>query len=221
VPIDISCPECGKEYYLADTQLGKKVECRGCKGKFLVEDKEDDRRRKSRKDDDDDRPRKSRKDDEDDRDPDRKSSRDKGRDEEGDRKPRDKARPGKSNMLLWGLIGGGGGLVLLVGVVIVLVVTLGGNKVTKENYDKLNKDMTEQQVLAIMGKPTREDADGGLNDMGMFGGKKPAKGKGMTVKAMVWESGKNQIQVTWLGDKIWVISGTFDEGGGRQSVHMK
>jgi hypothetical protein len=79
VPIATFCPQCSKEYHLADSQRGKTVVCRGCDAAFVVEDEErrpagrsrrdeeeDDRPRRSRREDDDDRPRRSRRDEEDD-----------------------------------------------------------------------------------------------------------------------------------------------------------
>jgi len=35
--IEMDCPHCGKQYSLAETQVGKKVRCRGCDDTFVVE----------------------------------------------------------------------------------------------------------------------------------------------------------------------------------------
>jgi predicted Zn finger-like uncharacterized protein len=40
--IQIGCPRCRESYRLPDTQLGKRVRCRGCGETFLVQQEEDD-----------------------------------------------------------------------------------------------------------------------------------------------------------------------------------
>jgi hypothetical protein len=68
----------------------------------------------------------------------------------------------------------------------VFVAGCGGSKVTKENADKIKKDMAEKDVKDILGEPTKtEEAE--------FGGIK--------LKVSTWEGGGKKIQVGWKDGK--------------------
>jgi len=105
MPIKVDCPNCGHNYSLADTQLGKLVKCKSCSEPFEVrpvkssvqsangarkttrrdEDEEDDRpSRKAANRDEDDRPVRRRSRDDDDDDP---PARGRSRDEDEDDRP--------------------------------------------------------------------------------------------------------------------------------------
>jgi predicted Zn finger-like uncharacterized protein len=155
VPIEVNCPHCGKVYRLAESQVGKKVECRKCSEGFTVrapDDREEERPRSRDRDrdrdrDDDDRPRRRDRDDPDDDDRPRR----RGRDAEDDR-PRRRKSGGMSGLMLGLLIGGP--ILLVLVVVLILVFTMGGglgNRVTQANADRIKMGMSEAEVNAIIG----------------------------------------------------------------------
>jgi len=47
--------------------------------------------------------------------------------------------------------------ILALFVFVAILVGCGGSKVTRENYDKIQRGMTTQQVIEIMGKPKSID----------------------------------------------------------------
>jgi SmpA / OmlA family len=74
---------------------------------------------------------------------------------------------------------------LLLGVALcVFLVGCGATKVNKANYDKVKQGMTEAQVIDILGAPTDT---------------KPSMGGG---KLLIWKSGTNIVNVTFLKDKV-------------------
>ncbi len=202
--IEMTCPSCDKGYSLADSQLGKKVRCKGCDETFVVEEPrrarrgrdDDDRDRDDRpgrrgRDDDDDRGRDDRgrpyrgrdRDDEDDRDRDRDRGRgrDWDRDDDDDGRPKPRRRSGGGSWLPLILGIGGGVLALVLIIVVVLFATGGlGSRVTKENFAKVKSGMTEAELTAILGTPrdAGKDAEDKLDALGgiagMFGKKVPA-----------------------------------------------
>jgi len=72
---------------------------------------------------------------------------------------------------------------LLIAVCLTLSGCGGPSKVTKENADKIKKDMNEAEVKAILGEPNiKQDV------MGM--------------KQMVWKEGNKTITVQFMNDKV-------------------
>jgi hypothetical protein len=221
VPIETACPDCRKSYSLADTQRGKTVVCRACKATFVVEDEEDRRpSRASRRDEEDDRPsRRTRRDEDDrDRDPDRRPSRrDRDEEEEG-RRTNKKQRSGGGGLLLWLLIGGGGGLLLLCGGVVVAFLfaigKIGPNRVTKENFNKVQRGMSQAELEDVLGlgKDTTEQS---LAELERVGGKALANAMRQSgYKFLTWERGENKITATLRQNKAQSFTGVFvDENG--------
>jgi hypothetical protein len=70
-----------------------------------------------------------------------------------------------------------------------------GDKVTKANYDKLKKNMTEKEVVALLGEPTAT----GTADVPQFG----------KVKEATWKGGKDEILVLFKGEKLVHKQSTF------------
>lgn len=69
---------------------------------------------------------------------------------------RGRSGSGMSQGLFWGLVGGGIGVaVLIVLVVVVIVVQSETGRANPENFQRVRQGMTEQEVIAIMGPPTR------------------------------------------------------------------
>jgi predicted Zn finger-like uncharacterized protein len=163
--IQATCPHCSQTYSLADTQIGKKVRCKGCSEGFVVRDSAAGRR-PSRQDDDD---------------------------YEEPRKP----RPKKKGMPIGLLVGLGIGA-------FVLLCCLGGggvllyfynpfvNKVTAENFDKIQYGMTEAEVKDILGRPSDE------TDLG----------KG--VKSMIWKNSNGVIEAKFYQGKLAGKAGSFN-----------
>jgi DNA-directed RNA polymerase subunit RPC12/RpoP len=150
--ITTNCPNCEREYKLADTQEGKTVRCKDCGEKFVVEaprrpraeDEEDDhrpRRRSARARDDEEEeervstvptrarrgPARARDDEEEEERPRRRSSPDRDEEEEEERPRRRPTKKGGVPLWAW-LAGGGGLLVVVVGVVVLVVVLRKGDK---------------------------------------------------------------------------------------------
>jgi len=70
-----------------------------------------------------------------------------------------------------------------------------GGKVTKANYDKLKKDMTEKAVVALLGEPTKTAS----REVPQFG----------KVKEAVWKGGKDEILVLFKAEKLIHKQSTF------------
>ncbi len=202
MPISISCPNCGKDYNLADSQRGKKVACRQCDRPFVVEDGSARAGRDER--------------DEDERD--RRRERDRERDREPPRRTRRVRRSG-GGLVLW-LLMGGGLAVLVVTLVVALVLTLGvfgPSKVTPENYARLRTGMSEAEVRAVLGKPTRDATQEAFDKALRLTGRADLVNKandGRT-KVLLWESGKNRVTVTLRDDRLIGSTGSFEASGKR------
>jgi outer membrane protein assembly factor BamE (lipoprotein component of BamABCDE complex) len=76
-------------------------------------------------------------------------------------------------------------------VAFVLAGVVGCNKVSRENYDKVQPGMTVQQVKDILGNPD-ETKSGGVNVLGVSADK----------TTMTWKSGDKNITVTFVGDNV-------------------
>jgi predicted Zn finger-like uncharacterized protein len=192
MPIQIHCPACSQSYTLADSQAGKRVRCKSCSETFLVPASEqicdvvavEEVVPQRRRDFDD----------------------------EYDYRPR--RRPVRSQGVpawVWIVIGGAAFL-LLAGGVVAIVLTVGGNKVTQENYNKLRDGMTEAEVRSILGRPTEETdpttalgrhAMGSKNPLAAFQGFLPS------AKVLVWKSGKNTIMVILINGQLTGRMGNF------------
>src|SRR5262249_17790521 len=129
MPIAVHCPRCGTQYSLADEQRGKRVLCRECSEPFYAEET--------------DHP--------------PPPPRPAPRAHDGpprDREPDGRLRrgPGGGMLLLWLALGGG--VLLLSAAGFVAVFLWGGfgpDRVTPQNYTQLRLDMTEAEVVAILG----------------------------------------------------------------------
>jgi hypothetical protein len=74
------------------------------------------------------------------------------------------------------------------------------SKITKANFDKIEKDMTLDQVEAILGDG-QPQGDGSL--VGAQAGiDVNAGGRSPSTTDYVWESGNNKITVTFRGGKV-------------------
>jgi hypothetical protein len=216
MPIATSCPNCHTKYTLADNQLDKTVLCRSCQRPFLVSEdvpagetykgpgssatrprlRDAERRRD---DYDRDRDRDYDRDRDRGRDYDRDRDRDRYRDRPVSADPHDiRDRPRRRRaagvpVVVWLMIAGGA-TVLVITVVLVLVFTLGfGGRVNQANYHRLQRGMSEAEVIAILGQPHEVQAPG-------FG-----------VKLMGWRSGSTKIAVVLSNGKL---TGKFFEAPG-------
>jgi predicted Zn finger-like uncharacterized protein len=180
MPIKTSCPHCSRSYALADTQQGKTVRCKGCNQTFVVRDGAAPRSAAPARDAAEDRP-----------------------------APRP-ARVKKSGLPTWVLVVGGcGALVLLVGCLggvgtIAWLATSGlRNKVTEENYKKIQMGMSEAEVKAILGEPTAvEDVGQAANRLGLGGNL-------FAMRVLVWKNGNNQITLGFRNDKVATMMSQF------------
>ncbi len=190
MPIKTACPRCAKAYNLADSLSGKQVRCKSCDTPFYVNggeeeeafacelaDEESPRKRsrpsaRDERDDEDGRPRRRKKD----------------QDEEEAEAPRSrKKRKSKSSMgLVIGLVAGGGGLLLII-LIVALVLILGGSSFSVENFKKIRAGMTEQEVIALVGRPDQ------TLDMGGFGIKS---------KSLIWRNRHGDFTVSMLNGKV-------------------
>src|SRR5262245_17967498 len=178
--IPTSCPACGQEYNLADSQLGKHVQCRRCGGAFAVRaaappspPPEDRPRRRPRDDYDDPPPRRR-----------RRSS-------------------GMPVGLLIGLILGGLALVVFItGFALWASGTLLPNRVTAENFQKLRLGMTEPEVIAILGPGEETTTHLGLGGIPL--------GTDPRYKVLRWQRGQSQITVGLFAGRVTSIQGKFD-----------
>jgi hypothetical protein len=216
MPIQIACPNCGKDYNLADAMNGKNVKCKNCASIFLVGAvaktpapttkpkgtgtakapvartvavKTSPRRPVNDEVMDVVAANEDDDPDEDDR-PLRKSP----------KKSAVAEQPAKkSSAMLWILLAGGGGafgFLLLIGCSGGLwwMLSGGAKKIDQEAYDKIRQGMTEAEVNAILGSPT--------SSASVFG----------TGRMSVWKQGDNQITVNFDNDKASVLLGSFKDG---------
>jgi predicted Zn finger-like uncharacterized protein len=173
--IRTNCPHCDQAYTLVDEQAGKKIRCKACTTVFVAPPPEDERegapRRGARRDDYDDY-------------------------DDYDR-PRRRSRSRQGGVPVWVWLAGGGLLLLLVvGVVVALLATgTFNNKVTQENFLRLQMGMREAEVRSILGSPSQA-SDLGRNPSG-------------SVRMLVWKRGNNIVSVTFTDDRATNIHGTF------------
>jgi hypothetical protein len=78
---------------------------------------------------------------------------------------------------------------LVLSLVLCVGLTGCGSKVSKANYDKINKDTTEAQAKDMLGAPTETANDG---------------------KTLIWKDGKETISLTFLNGKMAVKVSSFD-----------
>lgn len=72
-----------------------------------------------------------------------------------------------------------------------MMTVVGCSKVSKGNYDKIENDMTLDEVESILGKGTEKAGIGGaIGDI---------TGSG---KVLMWEEGEKTITVTFANDKV-------------------
>ena len=124
--IAVECASCERSIKVKDELAGRKIKCPGCGKLLTVPDEEVEEKPQNR-------------------------SRDREEDEERPRRKKEKKRSKKG--LIIGLSVGGG--VLAVGVGILLFVLLGSHNnpnVTEENFDRIKKGMSQEEVEKILGK---------------------------------------------------------------------
>ena len=67
--------------------------------------------------------------------------------------------------------------------------------------------MTETEVRAILGRPTSTvDSGSGAE---LFGQGKMRANPFGTVRTLQWKRGNNEIQCTFMNDKLWIKAGRF------------
>jgi hypothetical protein len=138
------------------------------------------------------------------------------------------ARPRGVPGWVWLLLGGGllfVGLLLVGGVVLTLFVTgvLGGPRLTVENVQRIRGDMTEAEVIAILGRPTEakdglpadfgpgtKEVDqnvGGVNVRFRFGPQ--ASG----LRTLTWRKKGDFVTIVFRNGKVASVYGYLKEGG--------
>lgn len=172
-----TCPSCDKKLRLSDDADGRKLRCPGCGTLLafteagLVPFKEEVKPRKERsgeRDNEDERPRRQRRRDEE--------------DDEVDR-PRRRGRKRQGGIPVWVWVVSGSALGIgIIGLVLILVLGGGGQS---SQYAKIQKGMTEQQVLDLLGESTQTHGD-------LSGGN----------KSRMWVSGGMVIQVIFKDGKV-------------------
>ena len=177
--IKTSCPHCSQSYTLTDSQLGKMVRCKSCSETFLVRESAAPRPAAPPRDDEEERP-----------------------------APRP-ARAKKGGLPPWLLIVGGCGVLVLlvgclgVGTIVWFATSSMRNKVTEENYQKIQMGMSEAQVKAILGEPTAvEDTGQAANRLGLGG-------NFFAMRVLVWKNGNNQITLGFRNDKVTTMMSSF------------
>jgi predicted Zn finger-like uncharacterized protein len=177
--IQTSCPHCQQTYELADTQIGKKVRCKSCSEAFLVRDRDAERKAAARsRDDDFDEPRAPR------------------RKKQG--MPTGLLIAGGISVfvLLLGCLGGGGALLWIYGPF--------ANRITKENFDKIQNGMTENEVKAILGEPNADEINQNLNRGGF-------RVNSFGVSGLAWKRGNNAIAVSFINGRVVAKSAHFGD----------
>jgi hypothetical protein len=82
-----------------------------------------------------------------------------------------------------------------------LLIPACGSKISKENFEKVKTDMTEAEVVAIMGPPTQAV-------------EAPAAGQGMIAKVLHWKLGNDVFMVTILNGKVQMKGSWGMDGDG-------
>ncbi len=78
----------------------------------------------------------------------------------------------------------------------------GCSKITEQNFEKINPDMSLEQVEAILGKgEITQDAGKDVNALAGINRAMPKEHQGKPVTVVKWKSGKNVIYVYFVGDK--------------------
>jgi outer membrane protein assembly factor BamE (lipoprotein component of BamABCDE complex) len=206
--IQTSCPSCRRSYTLPDEHAGATVRCKGCDEKFVV-------KASSSRNDDQDRPRKQS--------PTARTEgdRDAGRPRGADRAaPRADGRAASKNkgVPLWVWLAAAGVGLAVVAAGVAIVILMGGkaapaSKITKENQEKIQLGMTEDDVRAILGDPTMtEDPRAPFQDVGS-----PRRLEDIAnTKTLVWQDGSNKIRVEFLNSRAVQVTGDFPTVGEQQ-----
>ena len=183
--IAVVCESCDRSVKVKDDLAGRKIKCPGCGKVLAVPDEEADKE------------------------PRRKRNRDRDEDEE---RPRRKGGEQKSKKgLIIGLSVGGG--VLAVGLVILLFVLLGSRdnpNVTEENFDKIKRGTSQEEVEKLLGKGDKVSK--GTLDKALHAppsGEPPVKGGREAAAYYRW---KNKT------DSIFLLITLPGEGGPMQGV---
>jgi hypothetical protein len=89
--------------------------------------------------------------------------------------------------------------------------------ITVENFARVKTGMSEVEVQAILGKPSRVGDFNQLAKLFPDVGDQPGK---MNMRVLVWQKGKNQITLTFIDDKLAMTAALFPNarGGPADSV---
>src|SRR5690348_13795614 len=90
--------------------------------------------------------------------------------------------------------------VLMVAAVFLSLSGCGENKLNTANYDRITNDMSEDEVVRILGKGEEQ----GEVDPSRLGVNMPDLGGGVGrgMKVMTWQDGSKKIIITFRGDKV-------------------
>jgi len=80
--------------------------------------------------------------------------------------------------------------------VAIIIITLAacGSRLTQENLNRIENGMTEEQVKAILGKPTSVESAGAL---------------GMTSASYTYKSGDQEVKIMFVNGQVMARFGTF------------
>jgi hypothetical protein len=209
MPIETSCPHCARAYTLAENLEGKTVRCKGCEKPFTVVAEDEGgsappRQRVSKTPAKASSSGKIRRPQ-----PENEFAFDSEEEEEEEEEERPRKRSKKKaggGIPIWVWLVGGAGVVVLmccgggIGTFFYLGgMDLFGTELTKEKIAQVKTGMSEAEVIAILGRPTRTLAEpslpGGL-------GRMPGFPSGLNMKVLVWESGGTSVQLIFRNDKV-------------------
>lgn len=88
---------------------------------------------------------------------------------------------------------------LFLAVVALSLMITACNKISQSNFDKINADMSMQEVTSILGEPSNSDS---VTIAGVSG------------TSAVWSDGKNEITIQFLNGKVFFK--TFSHDGKKQ-----
>jgi hypothetical protein len=96
------------------------------------------------------------------------------------------------------------GSMLILGLVGLLIAGCdsGNKKVTKENFEKLEVNMTLEQVEKILGKGVKEEGGDGRGVANQFGIDIPSAPSTPKGDTYVWENGKKVIRLTFMNGRL-------------------
>jgi len=79
----------------------------------------------------------------------------------------------------------------IIALALLCAIILSCSKISQKNYDKINTNMTMQEVMAILGEPTNSES---INIAGISG------------TSAVWKDQNGEIDIQFLNDRVAVKS---------------